>query len=73
MKIRLLLLSVLLFFLLGSCERTTPDPEPASCDHKWPENYSVIEPTVEEDGARHKIIVDISNYFFFSPSHSWMS
>ena len=52
MKIRLLLLSVLLLFLLGSCEKTTPDPEPASCDHKWPENYSVIEPTVEEDGAR---------------------
>ncbi|MBO4539381.1 MAG: hypothetical protein J5781_03835 [Clostridia bacterium] len=52
MKIRLLLLSVLLLFLLGSCEKTTPDPEPASCDHEWPESYALIEPTVEEDGAR---------------------
>ena len=52
MKKGLLLLSVLLLILLGSCEKTVPDPEPVECEHVWPESYALVEPTVEEDGAR---------------------
>ena len=52
MKKGLLLLSVFLLILLGSCEKTVPDPEPVECEHVWPESYALVEPTVEEDGAR---------------------
>ena len=52
MKVKFFLLSVLLLAVLVACQdKTTPKEKPA-CNHLWPESYSVIEPTLDEEGAR---------------------
>lgn len=52
MKAKILLLSLLLPFLLVACQDKTKNPEEPVCEHSWPESYSVIEPTLDEEGAR---------------------
>ncbi len=53
MKIKILVVCIFLLLFVGACvENQNQTPEEPTCNHVWPENYSVVAPTEEKEGAR---------------------